>query len=119
MRLGPIDLKDYISQPIDLIKMDIEGAEFDVIPHLSNKLHYIQNILLECHINTNEIDKFSILLNELGKAGFQVSIGVLGSWNDLLNKPKRIKNGFDQYILVSAWREEEHSNGVNIKEIDK
>jgi len=116
IEVSTIDLKDYISQPIDLIKMDIEGAEFDVIPHLSNKLHCIQNILIECHINSFEIEKFSMLLNELGKAGFQVSIGVLGNWSDLLNKPIRIKNGFDQYILVSAWRDEHHICEANIKE---
>ena len=96
IEVSTIDLKDYISQPIDLIKMDIEGAEFDVISHLSHKLHCIQNILIECHINSFEIEKFSMLLNELGKAGFQVSIGVLGNWSDLLNKPIRIINGFDQ-----------------------
>ena len=85
--------------------MDIEGAECDVIPHIKNKLHYVKNFLIECHINTNEIEKFSKILEELGNAGFHVSISVLGPWSDLLNKPIKIANGFDQYILVSAWRE--------------
>ena len=105
IEVNTIDLDEYISGPIDLVKMDIEGAEFEVIPHIRSKLHFIKNILIECHINTNEIEKFSKILEELGKANFQVSISVLGPWSDLLNKPIRIKNGFDQYILVSAWRE--------------
>jgi len=105
IEVNTIDLDEYISGPIDLVKMDIEGAEFEVIPHIRSKLHFIKNILIECHINTYEIEKFSKILTELGNAGFQVSISVLGHWTDLLNKPIRIKNGFDQYILVSAWRE--------------
>jgi FkbM family methyltransferase len=104
IKVTTVDLADYISQPIDLIKMDIEGAEFEVIPHLKNRMHYIQNFLIECHFNSDEIEKFSTILQELGKAGFRVSVAVIGGWNDLIKKPIKIENGFEQNILVSAWR---------------
>jgi len=100
-----VDLSEYIDQKIDLIKMDIEGAEFEVFSHIVNKLHLVDNLLIECHFNVDEIGKLTKLLDVLSQAGFSVSIAVLGGWYDLLNKPKRNVNGFDQYILVSAWRQ--------------
>ena len=102
--VNTIDLADYINQPVDLIKMDIEGAEFEVISHLKEKMHFVQNFLIECHVNSDEIGKFSVILDDLNKADFRVSVAVIGGWSDLLKKPVRIENGFDQYILVSAWR---------------
>jgi FkbM family methyltransferase len=104
VKVPTVNLEKFINQPIDLIKMDIEGAEFDVIPHIEHKLHYVQNLLIECHFNTDEMGKFSRLLNVLANSGFFVAVAVLGGWNDLMRKPERNVNGFDQYILVSAWR---------------
>ena len=102
--VSTIDLRKFINEPVDLIKMDIEGAEFEVIPHISGKMHLIENFLIECHVNCDEIEKFSVMLHALGNAGFNVSVSLLSGWTDLLQKPVRIKNGFDQYILISAWK---------------
>jgi len=50
-------LSRYINEDIDLMKMDIEGAEKEVLTELEeeNKLKYIKNIIIECH-NTNVSD---------------------------------------------------------------
>jgi FkbM family methyltransferase len=104
IEVSTVDLRELINEPVDLIKMDIEGAEFEVIPHISDKMHLVKNFLIECHVNCDEIEKFSGLLHALGGAGFRVSISILSGWTDLLQKPVRIKNGFDQYILISAWK---------------
>lgn len=44
-------LSKYVNTPIDLVKMDIEGAEKEVLTELeqSDKLRYIKNIIIECH----------------------------------------------------------------------
>ncbi len=60
-------LSRYITEDIDLLKMDIEGAEKEVLTELEeeNKLKYIKNIIIECH-NTNVSDI-------LRRNGFEIS----------------------------------------------
>ncbi len=50
-------LSRYINNHIDLLKMDIEGAEKEVLMELEkeDKLKYIKNIVIECH-NSNVSD---------------------------------------------------------------
>lgn len=44
-------LSSYIDGPIDFLKMDIEGPEFDVLEELvaQDKLRYVAQVQLECH----------------------------------------------------------------------
>lgn len=68
-------LSNYINKPIDLLKMDIEGAELEVLKELdeSNKLEMIKNILIEYHqINKNRLNN---LARTLRKNNFQVTEG--------------------------------------------
>ena len=66
-------LSSFIDEQIDLLKMDIEGAEEAVLPELasSGKLRMVRQIHLEYHhhINGNE-DKLSSVLKLLEDAGF-------------------------------------------------
>lgn len=50
-------LSQYINSPIDLMKIDIEGAERGVLMELEdeNKLRYIKNIIVESH-GSNIVD---------------------------------------------------------------
>lgn len=53
-------LSKYIISPIDLMKMDIEGAEKEVLTELeqTDRLKYIRNIVVECHnVDITEILK--------------------------------------------------------------
>lgn len=99
-----IDLINCITEPIDLIKMDIEGAEFDVLMHLANKLNLVKNIVVECHIDNNNIYKFAKILELLSSFNFKVAINSYGVWRDLIHRPGKLPDEFDQYILVAAWR---------------
>ncbi len=46
-----VKLSEYINEPIDLLKLDVEGAEYDVFEELqqANKFKLIQNIIMEIH----------------------------------------------------------------------
>ncbi len=48
-------LSKYISKDVDILKMDIEGAETEVLKELiaTNKLKYVRNILIEYHPTKN------------------------------------------------------------------
>lgn len=62
-------LRDIIDEfgKIDLLKMDIEGAEFEVLNKLSSKvLKNIKNIVAECHLEAGDINYLEKFLNENG-----------------------------------------------------
>ena len=83
-----ITLKHFIEnnaiKKIDLLKMDIEGAEFDVLMNTSKEeLRKIYKIILEFHnISDGKNDKK--LKYFLEKNGFQVESTSIVPWNGLL-----------------------------------
>lgn len=65
-------LSNYINKPIDLIKMDIEGAEYQVFDDLfkTNKINLIKNIVFEMHFfNKSQKEKMIIIIKRLKKIG--------------------------------------------------
>ncbi|HEY3875893.1 MAG TPA: FkbM family methyltransferase [Candidatus Kapabacteria bacterium] len=70
-------LSSFVTGPIDLLKMDIEGAEEEVIKELvaSNVLSFVQQMFIEYHhhINSSE-DTFSRFLALLEQSGFGYQI---------------------------------------------
>jgi FkbM family methyltransferase len=92
-------LSDYVDGPVDLLKMDIEGAEFDVMSELksSGKISQIQRMVIEYH---HKIDgkpsclaKFLALLED---AGFEYQISAYS--------PRVTRQNVFQDILIGAYR---------------
>ncbi len=81
-------LSDYINKPVDLLKMDIEGAETAVIQDLSKnkKLHLIKNIAMEFHYDDSNKNSLAQILTTLENAGFsyQVNKGSKKAGNAML-----------------------------------
>jgi FkbM family methyltransferase len=103
-KVTTVDIAEYINEPIDLIKMDIEGAEFEVIPHLGNKLTLVKAMVIECHITNDQIGNLAKLLADLADAKFKVAVNSYGAWRDLVHRPNKLPDEFDQYMVVAAWR---------------
>jgi len=64
-----IRLKDYLDKPIDFLKIDIEGAEYQVIVDIADQLHHVNNLFLEYHgtfSQNNELNKILTLLVDKG-----------------------------------------------------
>ncbi len=100
-----VDLAKFISGQVDLIKMDIEGAEYEVIASLGGKLGSVKNMVIECHVSNRDIHPFASLLDTLASTGFSVSVNSYGAWRDLIRQAPKAPNEFDQYVLIAAWRE--------------
>ncbi len=67
-------LERYVNQPIDLLKMDIEGAEYEVLMSIKPYLKNIRNIVFEYHSSRTSDQKLSDLLDLLKEAGFRYHI---------------------------------------------
>jgi len=104
--VAAVELGRYLIKRVDLLKMDIEGAEFVILPAIAEKLSYVKNILIECHMDMSKIEDFANLLSVLGKAGFSCSVNTYGPWRDLIHSPTKLPVEFDQYILVCGWKNE-------------
>jgi hypothetical protein len=71
-KVETIRLKDFIADKhIDLLKMDIEGAEYLVVKDCEPILKQIENIFIEYHSMENEEQKLDELLLILKRNGFR------------------------------------------------
>lgn len=101
-----VDLADYLSAEVDLLKIDIEGAEYEVVIHLADKLHRVKNMCIECHLDQqSNIGLFSKMLDTLVAAGFNVGINSFGPWRDLIRQTEILPDHWGQYLIVAAWRQ--------------
>jgi FkbM family methyltransferase len=92
-------LSKHINEEVDFLKMDIEGAELEVIEELSNsgKLSYVKQMMIEYHHHIiTESDEFSRILRILEDSGFGYQI------ESNLGRP--VKGEKFQDILVYAYR---------------
>lgn len=64
-------LKSFLHQPIDFLKIDIEGAEWEVLNDCASSLDLVKRIFIEYHGQFEEQEKLINILNILQNAGFQ------------------------------------------------
>ena len=73
-KVESVRLKDYLLKEatVDMLKMDIEGAEIEVLKDCRESLTNVKNIFVEFHSYTNEPQRLSELIYVLESAGFQI-----------------------------------------------
>jgi FkbM family methyltransferase len=103
--VNTVDLNDYLDEPVDLLKVDIEGSEFKLIPHINSRLHNVKAISLECHLGSDPSRQLSDVLSVLSETGFKFSLNSFGEWRDLIRQPATPGLRSFGYLLVSCWRE--------------
>ncbi|HMH20595.1 MAG TPA: FkbM family methyltransferase [Puia sp.] len=69
-----IRLKDLLDRRIDFLKIDIEGAEYDVVKDLEENLHYVNNLFIEYHGSFEKNNELSELLTFIVRNGFRFYI---------------------------------------------
>lgn len=98
------DLKKLLTKEVDFLKIDIEGAEFDVIKDINKQLHLVKNIFLEYHSKINEDQNLGEILDILKSNGFKyfVESGYINPESPLI---ERIEiDGFDNLINIFGYR---------------
>ncbi len=69
-----IRLKDLLNRKVSLLKLDIEGAEYDVLLDIVDSLQQVENLFVEYHGNLDETFKLTHILSMLEKVGFRYYI---------------------------------------------
>jgi FkbM family methyltransferase len=67
-------LADLLDEPVDLLKIDIEGAETDVLEHAADRLPNVKQLFVEHHSFVDQPQTLHRLLDVLHRAGFRVWI---------------------------------------------
>jgi len=107
-KVSSIRLKDLLDSEsrIDMLKMDIEGAENDVILDCGNRLKIVNNIFIEYHSYTNSQQKLSELLNVLKQNNFRYFIRNDSSRNmPLINKTNKNNPAMDLQLNIFGYRD--------------
>jgi hypothetical protein len=75
-KVNSVRLKELLDSEskVDMLKMDIEGAENDMILDCGDSLKVVDNIFIEYHSYTNSKQKLSELLDVLEKNDFRYFI---------------------------------------------
>jgi len=69
-----IRLRNYLNEEIDFLKIDIEGAETDIIMDCADRLTNVSNIFVEYHSHIAEKQSLDRILNILTTVGFRYQI---------------------------------------------
>jgi FkbM family methyltransferase len=72
--INVVDFKKYLNVEIDFLKIDIEGAELDVLKNCQHELKSVKNIFVEYHSDKKKPQDLQELLSILTGAGFRYYI---------------------------------------------
>jgi len=67
-------LKDYLTEEIDFLKIDIEGAEYKVLTDCIEGLHFVKNLFIEYHSMGNDTQNLHLVLQIVHESGFRYHI---------------------------------------------
>lgn len=104
IEIPAVRLRDFLNEPVDLLKMDIEGAETEVLPDIADSLQPVENIFLEYHSFAGQPQRLGRVIQLLTEAGFRVHVQPM---NVAAQPFVEIKNylGMDMQLNIFARRE--------------
>ena len=73
-----VRLRDFLNKKVDFLKIDIEGAEINVLKDSSDLLHYVDNLFVEYHSFVGMEQELPELLQIIKNAGFRTHITAPG-----------------------------------------
>ena len=72
--INAIRLKDLLTEKIDFLKIDIEGAEYAVLKDIKDSLFHVTNLFVEYHGSFNQTRELTDMLEWITEQGFNYYI---------------------------------------------
>ena len=95
-----VKLSSYINRPVDLLKMNIEGAEGEVFEEIEDKLHFVKEIIFEYHAFDNLPQNLGKILIILERNSFRYLItNAVGKG---INIPFHLPKKYQYFNLIYA-----------------
>lgn len=98
-------LSPYLDRPVDYLKLNIEGAELEVLREIEPRLHLVREICIEYHGFPEVGQRLHEVLEFLHRNGFRYLVHDLGAYfNPACQPPFRIEAGTRYYLIVYGRR---------------
>jgi FkbM family methyltransferase len=98
-------LKDFLNRKINFLKIDIEGAEFDVINDLKDNLHFVENLFIEYHGSFEQNHELSSLLTLVTEHDFNYYIKeATPVYETPFYRNNSLKNPFDVQLNIFCFK---------------
>lgn len=101
-----VRLSEYLDREVDFLKIDIEGAETEVMREIAPRLHMVKRLFIEYHYLSMGVQELSDILGILERSGFSYYIDV--------PNPSRVRpyleesiggfGSFDSFLNIYAFR---------------
>ena len=99
-----ISLDKFIDRKVDFLKMDIEGAEYEVMKSIKEKLNLIENMFIEYHGRFEQINELLEILEMIKKGGLKFYIKEATSVYDKPFLRTGTPNGYDIQLNIFCFR---------------
>jgi len=108
--VSAIDLSAELPPFVDLLKMDIEGAEYEVIWRLveTNGINRVGNLVAEFHVRREDFDRMHDALAKLRAAGFELAFSAsICPWIGRARRaaPFDAVSDLQMLMTVYGWRD--------------
>lgn len=104
VKVRTFDLKSLFDREIDFLKIDIEGAEFEVMKDIDAHLKYVNSLFVEYHSKIDEQQDLAEILAILKRNGFRYYIesSYIHPKNPFLKRNEI--DGFDNLLNIFAFK---------------
>jgi FkbM family methyltransferase len=98
-----VRLRDLLTAPVDLLKLDIEGAETEVLCDCASALDNVTALFVEYHSRAGDVQTLDVVLRILAGAGFRYHVTPAQvAPRPFVERP--LSHGFDLQLNVYAFR---------------
>lgn len=117
-RINVVCLSHYIDAEIDFLKLNVEGAELDVLTEIESKLPLVKEMVMEYHGFPEIGQNLHTLLTILSHAGFRYLIHDFdGETNPATKPPFQLEFNTRYFLLIYAKRLYPSGQTVNNKRL--
>lgn len=96
-------LSSYITEPVDFLKLNIEGSEYDVLLEMEDKLQLIREMVMEYHMFDTSSQNLHKILDLLNRHDFMYMINDFDSLTNPMTKtPFKMRKDTKYFLLVYA-----------------
>jgi FkbM family methyltransferase len=106
LQVKTVRLHDYLNEPVHFLKLDIEGAEWDVLTDCASNLSKVKNIFVEYHGSYSAPQKLTDILTILQAAGFCYYIKEAASLQRHPYQQKNNQHPYDLQLNIFGFRNE-------------
>lgn len=106
VKVEGIDLERFLSkfEKIDFLKIDIEGAETSVLPHIASQLHKVDKLFVEFHSYNDQVQQLQEVILAMSSHGHRLFIeNVAGRFAPFVHT--KGKNGMDLQLNIFAYKD--------------